>query len=68
MSDPKFVQFFSSVIEALKELGGSGRPSEVREVISRQLNISDTDRTELLDGGAPRFDNQYLKSETFVVQ
>jgi restriction system protein len=68
MSGPKFVQFLSPVIEALKELGGSGRPSEVREVISRQLNISETDRTELLDGGAPRFDNQVAWARFYLVK
>jgi restriction system protein len=68
MSGPKFVQFFSPVIEALKELGGSGRPSEVREVISRQLNISESDRTELLDGGAPRFDNQVAWARFYLVK
>lgn len=39
MSGPKFVQYFSPVIQALKDLGGSGRPSEVRDVIATQLNI-----------------------------
>jgi restriction system protein len=68
MSGPKFVQFFSPVIEALKELGGSGRPSEVREVIAKQLNISETDRTELLDGGAPRFDNQVAWARFYLVK
>lgn len=32
---------FSPVIEALKELGGSGRPAEVRDVIANRLNISE---------------------------
>jgi restriction system protein len=68
MSGPKFVQFFSPVMEALKELGGSGRPSEVRDVISRQLNISDQDRTELLEGGAPRFDNQVAWARFYLVK
>jgi restriction system protein len=68
MSGPKFVQFFSPVIEALKELDGSGRPSEVREVISRQLNISESDRTELLDGGVPRFDNQVAWARFYLVK
>ena len=44
MSGPKFVQFFSPIIEVLKELGGSGRPSEVRNAIAKQLNISEQDR------------------------
>ncbi len=68
LSGPKFVQFFSPVIEALKELGGSGRPSEVRNVIARQLNISDQDRTELLEGGAPRFDNQVAWARFYLVK
>jgi restriction system protein len=41
---------------------------EVREVISRQLNISETDRTELLDGGAPRFDNQVAWARFYLVK
>jgi restriction system protein len=68
MGGPKFVQFFSPVIEALKELGGSGRPSEVRDVIARQLNISEQDRTDLLEGGAPRFDNQVAWARFYLVK
>jgi restriction system protein len=68
MGGPKFVQFFSPVIEALNELGGSGRPSEVRDVIARQLNISEQDRTDLLEGGAPRFDNQVAWARFYLVK
>ncbi|NJL88586.1 MAG: Mrr restriction system protein [Coleofasciculaceae cyanobacterium SM2_1_6] len=68
MGGPKFVQYFLPVIEALKELGGSGRPSEVRNVIARQLNISDQERTELLEGGAPRFDNQVAWARFYLVK
>ncbi|MGB3496011.1 MAG: restriction endonuclease [Elainellaceae cyanobacterium] len=68
MNGPKFVQFFFPVIDALKELGGSGRPAEVRDVIASQLNISEQDRTELLDGGAPRFDNQVAWARFYLVK
>ncbi len=68
MAGPKFVQFFSPIIEALKELGGSGRPAEVREVIAKHLNISEQDRTELLDGGAPRFDNKVAWARFYLVK
>jgi restriction system protein len=68
MGGPKFVQFFSPTIEALKELGGSGRPSEVRSVITKHLNISERDRTELLEGGAPRFDNQVAWARFYLVK
>lgn len=33
---PKFVQYFDDVLQALKELGGSARPSEIIEFISNQ--------------------------------
>lgn len=57
-SGPQFVRYFGPVIEALKELGGSGRPSEVRDLIAQKFNLSDEDRSETLEGGNPRFDNQ----------
>lgn len=68
MGGPKFVQFFSPIIEVLKELGGSGRPSEVRNAIAKQLNISEQDRTELLAGGALRFDNQVAWARFYLVK
>ncbi|MBW4665708.1 MAG: restriction endonuclease [Chroococcus sp. CMT-3BRIN-NPC107] len=68
MGGPKFVQFFSPIMEVLKELGGSGRPSEVRNSIAKQLNISEQDRTELLSGGAPRFDNQVAWARLYLVK
>ncbi|MBW4479822.1 MAG: Mrr restriction system protein [Tolypothrix brevis GSE-NOS-MK-07-07A] len=68
MNGPKFVRFFSPVIEALQELGGSGRPSEVRDFIAKRLNISELERTELLEGGAPRFDNQVAWARFYLVK
>ncbi|MBD2515965.1 restriction endonuclease [Nostoc sp. FACHB-973] len=68
MNGPKFVRFFSPIIEALKELGGSGRPSEVRDFIAKRLNISEEERTELLEGGAPRFDNQVAWARFYLVK
>lgn len=54
---PKFVQLFGPVIEALKALGGSAQPAEVRDQITETLQISDEDRSVLLSGGTPHFDN-----------
>lgn len=68
MSGPKFVRFFSPVLQALKELGGSGRPSEVRDFIAKQLDLSEAERTELLEGGAPRFDNQVAWARFYLVK
>lgn len=55
---PKFVGFFWPIIEALKRLGGSARPAEVREEIASKLEISEAAQAETLPSGFPRFDNQ----------
>jgi restriction system protein len=64
---PKFVQFFDPVMKALKELGGSGRPAEVVEVVARLKGISDAQRQEVLQSGALRFDNQIAFARQYLV-
>jgi restriction system protein len=55
---PEFVRYLGPVIEALHELGGSGRPAEVRERIAQRLGLSDEARAEAIASGESRFDNQ----------
>lgn len=38
-SGPQFVRYFGPVLSALKKLGGSGRPAEVRAPIAEDLGI-----------------------------
>lgn len=38
---PTYSDLFQPVLDALKELGGSGKPSEVRDFLVKQLGISD---------------------------
>lgn len=52
---PQFVQFFQPVIDALVELGGSGQPSEVKELIADKLNITEDMQSEQIPSGASRF-------------
>jgi restriction system protein len=52
---PQFIQFFQPVINALIELGGSGQPSEVKEVIADKLNIPENEQSEQIASGASRF-------------
>jgi len=52
---PQFVQYFQPVIDALIELGGSGQPSEVKELIADKLNITDSEQSEQIASGASRF-------------
>lgn len=55
----QFVTYIGPVIEAVRELGGSGRPDEVRDLVARKLNISDEEQSKPLPGGVQtRFENQ----------
>lgn len=58
-SAPEFVKFIGPVIDALKELGGSGRPDEVRSAIVKAQNISEEEQARRLPSGVQsRFENQ----------
>ncbi len=69
---PKFVRYFGPLLDALKELGGSGTPQEVTSVIAQRLTISEEEQNELLKSGTSRFQNQvawarnYLKDEGYI--
>ena len=65
---PKFVSYFWPVIEALKKLGGSARPAEVREEIAAKLAISDVAQAETLLSGFPRFDNQVAWARFYLAK
>src|SRR5262245_12934006 len=55
---PQFVRYFQPVINALIELGGSGRPEEVEEAIADQLGLSEEERNEQIPSGQSRFSNK----------
>jgi restriction system protein len=56
---PQFVKYLGPVLQALQQLGGSGRPDEVRSVIAQTLKLSEEEQSEPLPSKAqPRFDNQ----------
>ena len=55
----QFARYIGPVLQAIRELGGSGRPDEVRTVIARNLGISDAEQSERLPSGVQtRFENQ----------
>lgn len=53
-SGPRFVQYFDEVLTALRELGGSGRPSEIVEFILASNELDDSEM-ETLNDGTPRY-------------
>jgi restriction system protein len=65
---PKFVGYFGPVVEALKRLGGSARPAEVREEVARSLKISSKAQAETMSSGTPRFDNQVAWARFYLAK
>ncbi len=43
LKGPDFTKYFNPIIEVLKELGGSGNPTEVTDLIIQKYNISETE-------------------------
>ncbi len=58
MKGPRFVRYFDPVLTALRGLGNSGTPTEVREAVAQNLELSDGELNAQLSSGTSRFDNQ----------
>ena len=43
----QFARYLGPVVSAIRDLGGSGRPDEVRAVIARELRITEAEQSEL---------------------
>lgn len=65
---PQFIQYFGPIIDALKQLGGSGRPSEVKDIIVENLGITDSEQEQLTASGVPRFSNQVDWARFYLVR
>jgi len=55
---PHFIKYMGPTVEALKELGGSGRPAEVIDWIAIALDVTDEHQLEVQKSGQTRFENQ----------
>lgn len=64
----QFVRYFGPVLDALRELGGSGRPEEVVQRVAKNLNLSDTFQNELLESGQSRYRNQVHWARFYLVR
>lgn len=66
---PQFLRFFIPVIEVLKELGGSGTPSEVTDLVIERLNIPENEQEEILKkSGLSRVRNQVAWARSYLVK
>ena len=68
LSGPQFIQLFWPMLRALKALGGSARPVEVRDLIAAELGVAEDEKTEELPSGGSRFANRVAWSRFYLAK
>lgn len=66
-SQAEFVKWFGPLLDALRELGDSGKPREVSNKIAETLNLSDEVLDETLKSGGSKFHNQVAWARQYLV-
>lgn len=62
----EFVKWFGPLLDALRELGYSGKPKEVSEKIADNLNLEDSFLDETLKSGTNKFHNQVAWARQYL--
>lgn len=63
----EFIKWFGPLLDALRQLGGSGRPKEVSLKIAENLKLPESVLEEKLKSGAPKFHNQVAFARQYLV-
>jgi restriction system protein len=63
----EFTKWFGPLLDALRDLGNSGRPKEVTDRIAKNLTIPDNVLEEIMKSGTPRFQNQVAWARQYLV-
>lgn len=63
----EFLRWFGPLLDALRDLGDSGRPREVSDRIARNLNLSDYVLDETMKSGGSKFYNQVAWARQYLV-
>lgn len=63
----EFVKWFGPLLDALRDLGDSGKPREVSARIATNLNLSDEILDQTLKSGSNRFHNQVAWARQYLV-
>lgn len=63
----EFVKWMGPVLDALRDLGDSGKPAEVSQRIAEKLQIPDSTLDETLKSGGNRFHNQVQWARQYLV-
>lgn len=63
----EFVRWMGPVLDALRELGGSGKPREVLDLVAERQGLSDANLEVALKSGQTRFYNQVHWARQYLV-
>lgn len=63
----EFVKWFGPLLDALRDLGDSGKPREVSDKIAKTLNLPDSVLDETLKSGGGKFHNQVAWARQYLV-
>jgi len=66
-SKAEFVKWFGPLLDALRDLGDSGRPREVSGRIAKNLNLPDEILDQILKSGGSKFHNQVAWARQYLV-
>lgn len=64
----QFLRWFGPILDALRFLGGSGKPNEVTAAIAKAEKIPDEKLNEVLKSGDLRFNNQVAFARFYLVK
>lgn len=65
---PQFVRYFGPLLDVLRDLGGSGRPTEVETAIASKLRLSEQEQNELTKSGQSRYANRVAWARFYLVK
>lgn len=66
-SNAEFTKWFGPLLDALRDLGDSGKPKEVSNKIAENLQLSDDYLDETLKSGTNKFHNQVAWARQYLV-
>ncbi|WP_296898712.1 winged helix-turn-helix domain-containing protein, partial [Thiohalocapsa sp.] len=65
---PKFLRFALPVLDALRDLGGSGKPAEVTDAVIETLAIPEEEQQETTKNGNSRVKNQIAWARFYLAK
>jgi restriction system protein len=63
----EFAKWMGPLLDALRQLGHTGTPREVSDLIAKNIGLPDSKKEELLESGTPKFHNQVCWGRQYLV-